>query len=150
MIYLGSDHAGWKLKQDLKTVLGELGQPYEDLGNQVEDPQDDYPDYALAVAEKVAENPGSMGILTCGSGEGVCIAANKVKGVRAVAVYTHDDAAKTREHNDANVLCLSGWHLTIDDARPVVEAFLATTFPGDERHVRRLKKISEYEAQHAR
>ena len=145
MIYLGSDHAGWKLKQEVRALLADLKEEFEDLGNLVEEPTDDYPDYAFKVGEAVAKNPGSYGILVCGSAQGVCIAANKVKGVRAVYVGTHEEAAKTREHNDANVLCLSGWNQSIEAVRTIIATFLGTPFTDEERHQRRLTKISSYE-----
>ena len=146
MIYLGSDHAGFELKQGVKKILDELKETYTDLGNEALDPADDYPDYAFAVGEAVAKEPGAFGILSCGSGEGVCIAANKVKGVRAVEAMSHDIAVKVREHNDANVLCLSGWKQTADEVRPTIATFIGTPFSEEERHVRRLKKIGEYES----
>lgn len=145
MIYLGSDHAGWKLKQEVMSVLQEYGEAFEDLGDTKLVADDDYPDYAFKVGEAVVKSPGAFGILLCGSAEGVCIAANKVKGVRAVYVTSHDEAAKSREHNDANVLCLSGWTQSIEDIRAIIASFIGTPFSGEERHVRRLAKISSYE-----
>jgi len=145
MIYLGSDHAGFGLKQEVKKILEELGESHRDLGNVELDQNDDYPDYAFAVGEAVAGEPGSFGILVCGSAEGVCVAANKVRGVRAVYVEKSEEAAKTREHNDANILCLSGWTQTPVEARPIIATFIGTPFSGEERHVRRLEKISNYE-----
>ena len=146
MIYLGSDHAGFTLKQAVKKILDGLGETYEDLGNALEDPTDDYPDYAFKVGEAVAKKSDSYGILVCGSAQGVCIAANKVQGVRAVYVASPAEAQKTREHNDANVLCLSGWNQTPDEARTIIAMFLGTRFTGEERHVRRIEKISAYES----
>lgn len=145
MIYLGSDHAGHELKVEIAAYLESLNQDFKDLGNTFNDPDDDYPDYAFAVAEAVAKEADAFGILVCGSAQGVCMAANKVRGVRAAAVATAEEARMTREHNAANVLCLSGWKRTIDDAKPVIDAFLTTEFSGEERHARRLTKISEYE-----
>lgn len=145
MIYLGSDHAGHELKLEIAAYLEERGLDFRDLGNAVNDPDDDYPDYAFAVAEAVAEKADSFGILACGSSQGVCMAANKVKGVRAAPVSTLEEARLTREHNAANVLCLSGWNTTISEAKPVIDTFLSTEFTGEERHVRRLGKISDYE-----
>lgn len=150
MIYLGSDHAGHELKLEVAAYLDEQGLDYRDLGNTINDPDDDYPDYAFAVAEAVAKEDDAFGILACGSAQGVCMAANKVKGARAAAVATPKDARLTREHNAANVLCLSGWNAVIEDVRSVVDAFLATEFTGEERHARRLAKISDYEDAHAR
>lgn len=145
MIYLGSDHAGWKLKQGVKNILDGMKEAYTDLGNDTEDPADDYPDYAFAVGEAVAKEKGSFGILVCGSAQGVCIAANKVPGVRAVYVHSPEESIKTREHNDANVLCLSGWKQTTGDVNLIVNTFLGSQFTGEERHARRLEKIREYE-----
>lgn len=145
MIYLGSDHAGHELKLEVAAYLEEQAQEFRDLGNTFNDPDDDYPDYAFAVAEAVAKEEGAFGILACGSSQGVCMAANKVKGVRAAPVSTPEEARRTREHNAANVLCLAGWSTTIEEAKPVIDAFLTTEFTGEERHVRRLTKISEYE-----
>ena len=146
MIYLGSDHAGHGLKQALLRYLQETGKDAQDLGNVELDPTDDYPDYAFAVGEAVAKEYGSFGILICGSSHGICIAANKVKGVRAISAATRQDAIKTREHNDANVLCLAGWSMSTEDAIEVVNDFLNTPFSGEERHARRLEKISRYES----
>ena len=145
MIYIGSDHAGHELKLEIAAYLDDLKLDVKDLGNTINDPDDDYPDFAFAVAEAVAKEDDAFGILACGSAEGVCIAANKVKGIRATPVSTPDMARLARQHNSANVLCLSGWNMTIEDARPVIDAFLSTEFTGEERHVRRLTKISEYE-----
>lgn len=146
MIYLGSDHAGHELKLEIAAFLEERGYAFRDLGNTFNDPDDDYPDYAFAVAEAVAADADSFGILVCGSAQGVCMAANKAKGIRAAAVATPEEARMTREHNAANVLCLSGWKRTMEEARPVVETFITTDFSGEERHLRRINKISEYEA----
>jgi ribose 5-phosphate isomerase B len=150
MIYLGSDHAGHELKLEVAAYLDERGLEYRDLGNVINDPDDDYPDYAFPVAEAVAKEDDAYGILACGSAQGVCIAANKVKGVRAAAVATPEEARKTREHNAANVLCLSGWKGSIEDVVPVIDAFIGTEFSDEERHARRLAKIRAYEDQHAR
>lgn len=145
MIYLGSDHAGFELKEQIADALAAADQEFTDLGPGELDQDDDYPDYAFAVGAAVADNPGAFGILVCGSAQGVCIAANKVKGIRAVAVTDPQDAERSREHNDANVLCLSGWNLKIEDVAPIVDAFVSTEFTGEERHVRRLGKIADYE-----
>jgi ribose 5-phosphate isomerase B len=146
MIYLGSDHAGHELKLEVAAFLEEQGLEFRDLGNTINDPDDDYPDYAFAVAEAVAREDDAFGILACGSAQGVCMAANKVKGVRAAPVLTPEEARRTREHNAANVLCISGWDSTMEDLRPVISAFLTTEFSGEERHRRRIAKITEYES----
>lgn len=144
MIYLGADHAGFHLKEELKKYLEELGYEYEDLGNQEIDFQDDYPDFALKVAEKVVETK-EKGILICSTGLGMCLAANKVKGARAVVVWDEFTAIQSREHNNANILCLAGKVLDLETAKKIVRVWLETEFSGEERHVRRLRKIEEIE-----
>ena len=152
MIYLGADHAGFELKEKIKEDLLKKGHEVEDLGAHTPDKNDDYPDYAKAVAEKVAADGTSKGILLCGSAEGVCIAANKVKGIRAVPVWDSLIAQKTREHDDANVLCLSGGQTlepipgtSFEEAQEIVETWLKTPFSGEERHIRRINKIHDLE-----
>lgn len=142
-IYIGGDHAGFKLKEKLKKWLEKEGQEVEDLGALELNPDDDYPDFAKKVARKTVENKG-MGILVCGTGQGACVAANKVKGVRGVVVVSEEEAKLSREHNDANVLCLSGWHPP-SEVKDIVRVWLRTPFSGEERHKRRLKKIEEIE-----
>jgi len=142
MIYLGSDHAGYNLKEEIKKYLKELGYDFEDLGNKEIDPEDDYPDFVLPVVKKVVEGE-NKGILFCATGAGSCIAANRIKGIRAVQVWDEFTAIQSREHNDANVLCLGGRVLSAEDAQKIVKAWLETEFSGEERHNRRLEKIEE-------
>ena len=153
MIYLGADHAGFELKEKVKEYLKQKGLEVEDLGAHTLDKNDDYPDYAKAVADKVAADPSAKGILLCGSAEGICIAANKIKGIRAVAVWTTMSARLSREHNDANVLCLSGGQTltpipgtSFEDAKEIIDTWLSTPFSGEERHLRRINKISDLES----
>lgn len=115
------------------------------MGAKKLNPKDDYPDYGFKVGEKVAAT-GEKGILFCGSAEGVCIAANKVEGVRAVNPANVKLAKLSREHNDANVLCLSGWYTSPSAAKKIISVWLKTPFYGDARHVRRVKKISKFES----
>lgn len=143
-IYLGSDHAGFELKEKIKHWLDKNNLAYEDLGNAVFDPDDDYPDYAGKVARKVVENK-SLGILLCGSAQGMCIAANKIKGARAVIPFSLKEARLAREHNDANIICLSGWYTHFHRAAKMLEVFLAASFSKEPRHVRRLNKIRRLE-----
>ena len=152
MIYLGADHAGFELKEKVKDYLKQKGLELEDLGAHTLDKNDDYPDYAKAVADKVAADPSARGILFCGSAEGICIAANKIKGIRAVAVWTTTSAKLSCEHNDANVLCLSGGQTltpipgtSFEDAKEIIDTWLNTPFSGEERHLRRIGKISNLE-----
>ena len=144
-VYIGADHAGFGLKEALKPFLASLGVEFEDIGAHKIVTNDDYPVYAFRVAEKTARNK-SFGILFCGSSHGVSIAANKVKGIKAVAVNNIKDAILTREHNDANVLCLSGWNISKESAKKIIKAWLFTMFTNEERHRRRINLIKKYES----
>ena len=146
-IALGADHAGVALKDRIKRALGDRGVVYEDLGTD-SDERVDYPDYARRVAEGVASGAFDRGILFCGSGIGMAIAANKISGVRAAPVSDVDTARLSREHNDANVLTLAGRTLAADTALAIVDAFLTTAFAGG-RHQRRLDKIASMEREEA-
>lgn len=139
MLYLGADHAGFKLKEGVKKFLDKKGIKYKDLGAKELNNHDDYVDYAYEVGKKIRK--GTKGILFCGSGFGMCIAANKLKNVRAVNVYTAREAELARMHNDANILCLSGWMITRNMAKKIITKFLNTKFSKAIRHTRRLKKI---------
>jgi ribose 5-phosphate isomerase B len=142
MLYIASDHAGYQLKKHLVTFLNNtLKIPVKDLGPEKFDEDDDYPDFALTTAKKVTESKTNIGILICGSGNGICLAANKVNGVRAILGYNIEAAEFGRKHNDANMLCLAGRVLSDEHATAIVKKFLETEFTNDERHVRRLKKI---------
>ena len=145
MIFLGADHGGFELKTKLKQFLEELGYEYKDLGNVKYDKDDDYPVYTIKVSEAVAKNKENRGILLCRSAGGVIVAANKVKGVFAIAVTDVKSAKHAREHNDANVLGLSGDWMTEQEAKDAVKVFLETEFTNEERHTRRINMIKEYE-----
>lgn len=147
-LHLGADHAGFELKEQLKDYLEKNGYDLYDEGAHTLDKSDDYPDYALKVAREVTDNPDSKGILCCGSAQGMCIAANKVPGIRAVSPATIKEATLTRTHNNANVLCLAGWSITLAKAKRLVDAWLAANFSNEPRHVRRLKKITDLENHH--
>ena len=142
MIYLGADHAGFYLKEELKKYLEELGYEYEDMGAKDLEPKDDFPDYALSVAKKVT-NTDNLGILICATGIGMCMAANKIKGIRAVNAWDEFTALSSREHNNANILCLAGKVLDSETAKKIVRIYLETEFTNEERHIRRLNKIKE-------
>lgn len=137
-IHLGADHAGFQLKEKLKKVLAKK-YAVKDHGALRFDKDDDYPDFAAKVARAVQK--GGKGVLICGSAEGICIAANKFKKIRAVAVWTLENARLSRAHNDANVLCLSGWQLTPAKAEKIALTWLSTPFSGAERHKRRIAKL---------
>jgi len=146
MIYLGADHAGFKLKEQIKNYLKAQKLKFQDLGNFKLDKKDDYPEFGFKVAKAVAKNPQNRGILICGSSFGVCIVANKVKGIRAVSICNIKDAKLSREHNDANVLCLSGRDLNSEMAKKIINIWLRTKFSKAKRHLRRLAIIKRYES----
>ena len=142
-IAIGADHAGYQLKDSLKKFLDELGVAYEDFGTS--DGQSvDYPDYARKVAEGVGGGKFDRGILVCGTGVGMAIAANKVAGVRAASIFDTDTAKLVREHNDLNVLTLGARMLPESRAREIVKTFLQTPFEGG-RHANRVAKIHSNE-----
>jgi ribose 5-phosphate isomerase B len=160
-IFIGADHAGYELKEKIKTYLSDLGAGYEvvDKGAHKLDMDDDYPDFIIPVAKSVAEEKGSFGIIIGGSGQGEAMCANRIAGVRAAVFYGEvipQDAVDVngdksndpfemvvleRKHNDANVLSLGARFVTVDEAKFATEIFLSTKFEGDERHMRRIKKL---------
>ena len=143
-IAIGSDHAGFRLKGEIIKLLRELGHDCHDFGTQSEE-HCDYPDYAQAVAEAVARGECERGILICATGIGMSMAANKVKGIRAALCHDVFSARRSREHNDANVLCLGAEVLGVGLALEIVRAWLAAEFSGGERHRRRVEKIEAME-----
>jgi ribose 5-phosphate isomerase B len=138
-IILGSDHAGFDLKEKVKKALDRLGVPHEDVGSQSRESVD-YPDYAHRVAEAVETGRHTRGIVVCGTGIGVSMAANRHAGVRAAVAYDEETARLSREHNDANVLALGGRSLDHALAERILEVWLKTPFAGG-RHARRVEKI---------
>jgi RpiB/LacA/LacB family sugar-phosphate isomerase len=145
-IAIASDHAGFKLKQDLLKYLEELGHWVVDLGTNSEDPVD-YPDYAAAIGHAVLEGAAERGVLICGSGVGASVAANKLKGIRAAVCHDTYSAHQGVEHDDMNVLVLGSRVIGPALGRELVTAFLHATFSGEERHVRRLNKVKALEKQ---
>lgn len=140
-VYIGSDHAGFHLKEIIKTFLQQnMEAEVVDLGTFSEESVD-YPDYAREVCEKIIENGGSFGILICGTGIGMCMAANKHKGIRAVDAINEHMAEMSRKHNDANVLCLGGRMIEPELAKQIAKTFLMTQFENDDRHKRRISKL---------
>jgi ribose 5-phosphate isomerase B len=148
-VHLGSDHAGLDLKTKIAARLRELGHEPVDHGPHAFDPDDDYPPYCIAAAEGAVAEPGSLGIVIGGSGNGEAIAANKVKGARCALAHNAETARLGREHNDANVLSLGARMLEETEALRFVEVFVATPFSGDERHVRRIALLAAYERAHS-
>ncbi|HYG79190.1 MAG TPA: ribose 5-phosphate isomerase B [Pyrinomonadaceae bacterium] len=142
-IALASDHAGYAEKERLKPLLTDLGLEVEDLGT-VSEESVDYPDYAALVAERVARGEASQGVLVCGSGTGMAIAANKVSGVRAAVAWSEETARLARRHNDANVLALGARTTPPEEIPKIVRAWFTTAFDGG-RHSARVEKIKQLE-----
>jgi ribose 5-phosphate isomerase B len=142
-IFIGSDHAGFELKKVLVEYLHGLGHDVRDLGAKQYTPDDDYPDFIFPVAESVAKEKNTVGIVIGGSGQGEAIASNKIKGIRAIVYYggNLDIIKLSREHNDANVLSLGARFIPPDEARRAVNLWLDTAFSFEERHARRIRKI---------
>lgn len=141
-IAIGSDHAGFELKTELISYLESSGHEVKDLGTDSTDPVD-YPDFAAAVAREVVHGSAERGIVVCGSGAGASIAANKITGARSAVVHDHYTAHQAVEHDDMNVLAIGGKVIGSSAATEIVDAFVGAQFSGEERHVRRLRKVVE-------
>jgi ribose 5-phosphate isomerase B len=144
-VFIAADHGGYELKEVLKSYLGDKGIKVIDVGNSEYDPNDDYPDFVLPLSEKVSKE-GGVGIVIGMSGNGEQIAANKVEGIRAALCASSKLAKKAREDNHANVLALGADFIDETTAKETVDTFLKTEFSKEERHVRRVKKITSYES----
>ena len=144
-VAIGADHAGYDLKKAISGQLASDGHETLDVGAHEFNPQDDYPDFAVAVAEKVRSGEADRGIIVCGSGVGSCVAANKLRGVRACVCHDTYSAGQGVEHDDLNVLCLGGRIVGLSLASALVTAFLEARYTGEERHARRLGKILDAE-----
>jgi ribose 5-phosphate isomerase B len=154
-IYIGADHAGFDLKEKIRIYLQSKKHKVGDLGNDVYDINDDYPDFSFKVAKAVSLKKGSRGILVCGSSVGACIAANKVKGVRAGSVWTVGQAKLAIEHDNANVICLVGGKqrqkaertksTSFNLAKKMIDAWLSASFSKEKRHRRRVTKVNKIE-----
>ncbi|MFA7686004.1 MAG: ribose 5-phosphate isomerase B [Candidatus Gracilibacteria bacterium] len=148
LIYIGSDHAGFANKGELKKYLIETGREVTDLGTFTEESVD-YPDIAREVGEKVLETPGSLGVLLCGTGIGMSMAANKLHGIRAALCNDESAAEMSKRHNDANVLAMGARTTETELLKKILEKFLVTKFEGlepeGERHLRRVEKMTEIE-----
>ncbi|MFZ2831915.1 MAG: RpiB/LacA/LacB family sugar-phosphate isomerase [Minisyncoccia bacterium] len=142
-IFIGTDHAGFELKEALLPYLRSKGHDVEDMGAYSYDALDDYPDFIRPVAEAVARDPEARGIILGGSGQGEAICANRVKGVRAALYYAgpFDIAVLSREHNNANILSLGARFVEEEEAREVIRVWLETPFSGEEKHLRRINKL---------
>lgn len=148
-IAVASDHAGFRLKECMIAHLGALGHEVDDLGTTSGEVSVDYPDYGTAAGQAVVDGRADLAICACGTGIGISIAANKVRGVRAAVVHDVSSARLARRHNDANVLCLGGRLTTEHVAVEAVDAFLGSTYEAGGRHDRRIAKITDYERQQA-
>ena len=144
-VYLGSDHAGFELKNHLVEHLSKQGHEVVDVGPRAYDPEDDYPAYCLNAGARVVADPGSLGVVIGGSGNGEQIAANKIAGVRSALVWKVEIAGLARQHNDSNVCAIGAREHTPEEAEAFVDAFLSTSFSGNERHQRRIDQLAEYE-----
>lgn len=147
-ILLGSDHAGYALKNHLVAMLQEEGHTVTDKGTHTAESAD-YPDYAEAVARGILAGEGDLGVLVCGTGAGICIAANKFAGIRATACSETVTAALSRSHNDANIVCIGERVVGIAVAEAIVRTFISTPFSQGERHMRRIVKIRNIEQSHS-
>jgi ribose 5-phosphate isomerase B len=144
-ITIGADHAGYEMKRQLVEFIETLGHTVHDVGTFAPEKPDDYPDYAVLVAEDIRSGQAERGVLVCGSGVGVSVAANKFKGIRAGLCHDHYSAHQGVEHDDMNVLVLGSRIIGPMLAQDAVEAFLKASFSGEERHVRRLNKVKGIE-----
>ena len=144
-VHLGSDHAGFELKAHLGQHLREAGHDVVDHGAHAYDGDDDYPPFCIAAAQAVVADPGSLGVVVGGSGNGEQIAANKVDGVRAALVWNAETARLARQHNDANVVSVGARQHSTEEATALVDTFLAEPFSKDNRHERRIALLADYE-----
>lgn len=151
-VYLATDHAGFELKESIKSYLIEKSLEVEDCGAFEKNPDDDYPDFISKAAKKVSQDEtpaspagGSKAIVFGKSGAGECIVANKIKNIRAVVGFNLDNVRLSKTHNDANVLCLGSQFISESLAKEMIDIFLNTEFSNEDRHIRRINKISEIE-----
>ena len=143
-IFIGADHAGFELKAEIIKYLKKAKISFRDFGA-FDGERTDYPEFAFSVADAVSKDKNSRGILICGTGTGMVIAANKVKGIRAALIYDDYSAQMAREHNDANIACLRGRKFSKKKALRILKIWLNAKFSGEARHERRISKISDYE-----
>ena len=144
-VAIASDHAGFEAKENIKQQLAQMGVEYEDLGTNAGDVSVDYPDFAERVGRAVMNGEVERGILICGSGIGVSIAANKIHGIRAALAWNKETAELARHHNDANIIAIGGRTTPPENITEIVQAFLTNSFDSGGRHERRIEKIAEME-----
>lgn len=145
MLYLAADHNGFMLKHEIKEYLDRTKIKYQDLGNLIFDPNDDYPDFAILLAMKVKMNKKNTGILICGSSQGMAMTANKIKGIRAVSVWDKKSACLAREHLDANVMSMGGKFIGSSQAKEIIRIWIKTNPLKAKRYLKRIKKIQKLE-----
>ena len=141
LVFIGADHRGFSLKEHLKSFISSLGYTVEDCGAHFLNSEDDYPDFAHIVSKKVLESQASRGILICGSGAGISMAANRFKGIRAVLAINKDQVKDAVHDEDANVLCISANYTEEKEAEEITETFLKIEFGNEERYIRRINKL---------
>lgn len=144
-VYLGTDHAGFEYKEKVKTLLEKLGYTPVDCGAFEYDKDDDYPDFCADAARKVAADPGSFGVVFGKSGAGECIVANKIPGIRSFLAVNEKNVRLAREHNDANIMSIGFEFIEEGNLETLLKTFLETPFTNEERHKRRIEKISKLE-----
>ena len=144
-VHIGTDHAGFELKEKVVAHLREAGHDVVDHGAHTYDALDDYPPFCIEAAQAVVDEPGSLGIVIGGSGNGEQMAANKVEGIRAALAWNHDTAALAREHNNAQVVAVGGRQHSKEEALEIIKIFLSTPWTNEERHARRIGQLAEYE-----
>lgn len=142
-IFIGADHNGFELKEKLEDYLKSLGHEVVDKGDAELNPDDDFPMYAAKVATEILANKDSRGVLLCGSGQGVCMAANRYKGIRASLIWDIDEAASSRNDDDANVICLPAKKVSFEQAKQLLDTWLNTPFASAARYSRRIKQLDE-------
>ncbi len=148
MIYLGADFRGFKIKEKMKAWLREWGEEFVDLGAVEYQEGDDYPDYAVLVAREVVKRPTAVGILACGTGAGMAIAANKVPGARAVLALSPEHAHRVRQTDHVNILALPAEYLSEEEVKKTIRFFLETEYSTEPRYLRRVEKIGQIERDH--
>lgn len=142
-IFIGADHNGFALKEKIENYLKSLGHAVTDMGDTEMNPDDDFPMYAAKVATEVLSNVDSRGVLLCGSGQGVCMAANRYKGIRASLIWDIDEAASSRNDDNANVICLPAKKVSFEQATQLLDTWLNTPFASAARYRRRIKQLDE-------
>ena len=144
-IGIAADHGGFKLKEEIRQLLSEQGFEVKDFGAYQYDGKDDFPDFVVPLAQAVGKGEVERGIAVCGSGVGASIAVNKVKGVRAALITETYSARQGVEHDDMNMICLGGRVIGVELVKELIHAFLNATYEGEERHLRRMKKVADLE-----